>query len=371
MPAEPAPIRTGIIGCGDISGAYLRSLARFRDVQVAAVADLDPARARSVAASFGVPHALTVDELLARADLELVVNLTVPGAHAEVGLAAIAAGKHVYTEKPLATNFEDGERLVSAAQSAGLRLGSAPDTFLGAGLQTCRRLIDDGAIGRPIAAMGNLLNHGHEHWHPNPAFYYRDGGGPLFDMGPYYLTALIGLLGPVERVHGAATIGNRERRVSSQPLAGTIIEPETPTHVIATLTFASGVLATLTTSFDVWASDAPRLEIHGSEASLSLPDPNTFGGPVRLRRRDDTAWHDVPVQPGYTGNDRGVGAADLATALRSGRSHRASSELAFHVLDLMSLVLDSAERGAVLGARSTCERPAPLPPDLEPGVLDD
>ncbi len=369
--AAPGALRVGIIGCGDISGAYLRSLARFRDVRVDALADLDTERARRVARTFDVPAALEVEALLARTDIDLVLNLTVPRAHAEVGLAALAAGKHVYSEKPLATTFEDGRRLVEAAQAAGLRLGSAPDTFLGAGLQTCRRLIDAGMIGRPIAAMGAMLNHGHEHWHPNPGFMYQVGGGPLFDMGPYYLTALVHLLGPVRRVHGAAAIGCEVRPVTSQPLAGLEIVPEIDTHVIATLTFASGVLATLTTSFDVWASDAPLLEIHGTEGSLSLPDPNTFGGPVRLRGRNDAGWQDVPLQGDYVGNARGLGVADLATALRSGRAHRASGELAFHVLDVMSSVLDSAERGAVLETRTSCARPAALPHGLEFGVLDD
>ena len=363
-------VGVGVVGCGYISRVYLENMRGFDVLDVVACADLDLERARARAAEFGVPKAVSVDALLADPAVELVVNLTVPAAHAEVGLAAAAAGKSVYNEKPLAIALEDGRRLLAAALARGVRVGAAPDTFLGAGLQTCRGLLDEGAIGAPVAATGFMLNHGHEHWHPDPAFYYLPGGGPLFDMGPYYLTALVTLLGPVRRVTGSARASFPERTITSEPRAGETIEVQVATHVAAVLDFQGGAIATLVTSFDVWAANVPKLEMYGSVGSLGLPDPNTFRGPVRLRRGREDAWHDVPVTRPYAADSRGLGVADMAAALRSGRPHRAPGELAFHVLEIMHAIEAASREGRHVELESTCERPAPLPPGLAEGEID-
>src|SRR5262249_39386971 len=228
-------------------------------------------------------------------EVELVVNLTIPNAHASICLRALESRKHVYVEKPLAINYSDGRMMMEYAKSWNLRVGAAPDTFMGSGLQTCRKLIDDGAIGEPIAATAFMLCHGHESWHPDPAFYYHQGGGPMFDMGPYYLTALVSLLGPVKRVTGSARITFAERTITSQPKHGEVIKVEVPTHVAGVLDFASGTIATIVTSFDVWSAEVPRIEIYGTHGTLSLPDPNTFGGPVRLRKSGEKDWTDVQI----------------------------------------------------------------------------
>lgn len=365
-----APLRVGVLGCGTISGAYLKACRRFAALRVDAVADLDMDLARSRAAEHAVPRALEPDALVSDPDLDLVINLTVPSAHAPLSLAALRAGKHVYSEKPLATTREAGRALLDAAREAGVRLGSAPDTFLGGGLQTCRALLDEGAIGRPLAATAFMVNHGMEHWHANPGFFFQPGAGPLFDVGVYYLTALVTLLGPVAEVSALATRGFETRTIGIGPRTGERVPVATPTHVSTLLAFEGGVQATLVASFDVWASDLPRLELYGTEGTLSLPDPNTFGGPVRLARGRE-GWAEVPLRHGYTGESRGLGAADLAHAARSGRPARASGELAYHVLDVMQSALESAEGGARVGVASRCERPAPLPTGMPDGVLDD
>ncbi|HVA88593.1 MAG TPA: Gfo/Idh/MocA family oxidoreductase [Chloroflexota bacterium] len=358
------PTRIGIIGCGNISSIYLKNARRFEAITVAACADLDLARAQAKAAEFGVDRACTVEELLADPTIELVVNLTIPQAHAAVGQAVLAAGKSLYTEKPLALDREDGQALLEKARERSLRVGGAPDTFLGAGLQTGRKLIDDGAIGEPVAAIAHMLCHGHESWHPDPAFYYQRGGGPLFDMGPYYLTALVALLGPVCSVTGAARASFPERTITSQPRKGEKITVEVPTHSAAVLQFATGTIATLLTSFDVWKSDAPLLEIHGSTGSLSLPDPNGFDGPVRLHRAGEPGWSEIPLVPGLRGNSRGIGVADMAEAIRNGRPHRASGDLAYHVLDVMQAIHETAADGQRRTIESTCERPEALTGDM-------
>jgi predicted dehydrogenase len=360
-PMTADPVRVGLVGCGYISGRYLQNARLFPGLQVVACADAAPERAAEQAAEYGVPAVRTVPELLADPEIEVILNLTTPDAHASIAQAALDAGKAVYNEKPLAIALEDGKRLVETARARGLRLGAAPDTFLGGGLQTCRQLIDEGAIGEPVAATAFMLIPGHERWHPQPDFFYQPGGGPLFDMGPYYLTALVSLLGPVRRVTGSARAAFSERTIRSEPRAGERIAVEVPTHLAAVLDFVSGPIATLVTSFDVWSSKAPKLEIYGSQGSLSLPDPNTFAGPVRIRGADDDTWRVVPVTRPYTKNSRGLGLADMAAALRGVlRPHRASGEMAYHVLEVMHAVETASREGRHVVIASTCERPAPL-----------
>jgi predicted dehydrogenase len=342
----------------------------FEILDIVACADLIPERAAKQAVEYGVPWACATDELLADPEIEIVVNLTTPDAHGDVGLRAIQAGKSVHNEKPLALTREEARQMVTAAEANDRRIGCAPDTFLGGGLQTCRKLIDDGLIGEPVAATAFMLCPGHESWHPSPAFYYQLGGGPMFDMGPYYLTALISMLGPVKRVTGSARITFPTRTITSQPLYGTVVQVETPTHVAGILEFASGAIGTILTSFDVQSSALPPIEIYGSEATLAVPDPNTFGGPVRVRRAREKAWQDVPLTHGYAENSRGIGVADMAYALRSGRAHRANGEMAYHVLDVMQAFLDSSREGRHVELESTCRRPEPLPVGLRHGTLD-
>ena len=352
--------RVGIVGTGNISPIYLRNAAGIGGYEVVAVADLDLARAAARAEEYGVPLALAVDDLLAHPDVEAVVNLTIPAAHADVARRALLAGKHAYNEKPLATALEDGRALVELARSRGLRLGCAPDTLLGAGLQTCRELIDAGAIGEPVAATANMLSSGPEAWHPDPGFFYAPGGGPLFDMGPYYLTALVNLLGPVAAASGVARASFAERTVGKGPKAGSRVPVTTETHLAGVLAFESGPVATLVTSFDVQKHNAARLEIYGSEGSLALPDPNTFGGPVLVAGRSGD-WQEVPVTRPYATNSRGLGVADMLAAAREGRPHRASGELALHVLEVMHAIPRASREGRHVSIESRPERPEPLP----------
>jgi predicted dehydrogenase len=355
-----AKTNVGIIGCGQISSIYLESPRTFDILNIVACADIDMERARAQAQRFGIPRACTVEELLADPEIEIVINLTIPKVHAEVGMAVIEAGKSVYGEKPLAVDREQGQALLKAAQAKNLRVGSAPDTFLGGGIQTCIKLIDDGKIGTPIAATAFMMNHGPESWHPDPDFYYQPGAGPMFDMGPYYLTALIAMMGPVRRVTGSARVTFPERTITSKPKYGTTITVNTPTHVAGILDFASGPITTLVTSFDVWGHQLPRIEVYGTEGSLSVPDPNTFDGPVYIRMAHERHWSEVPLTHGYTKNMRGIGVSDMAYAMRSGRPHRANGDLAYHVLDIMQSFHDSSAQGRHIELTSMCSRPAPL-----------
>lgn len=366
MPVTPAKI--GIIGCGNISAIYLENGKVFDMLNIVAVSDIDMERAQARATQFEVPRACTVEELLADPEIQVVINLTIPAAHAAVALQVVEAGKSVYNEKPLAVTREDGKKLLERAAANGVRVGCAPDTFLGGGIQTCRKLIDDGWIGEPIAATAFMPSHGPESWHPNPDFFYQVGGGPMFDMGPYYLTALATLIGPVVRVTGSARITFPERTITNQYNYGDKIKVNTPTHIAGIMDFANGAVGTIITSFDMWGANLPRIEIYGSEGVLSVPDPNTFGGPVRLKR-GNADWSDVPLSHGFTKNSRGLGVADMATAIRSGRPHRASGELAYHVLDLMHAFHDASRENRHIQIESTCARPAALPLGLgERGV---
>ena len=350
--------KVAIVGCGNISDIYLQNCAAF-GLEVTACADMDASRAQAKSQKFKIP-ARSVAEVLADPTVEIIVNLTPPAAHAEISRAALNAGKHVYSEKPLATTRADGALLIELAQQKNLRIGCAPDTFLGGGLQTCRQLIDSSVIGEPVAAVAFMTGHGMENWHPNPDFFYQPGAGPMFDVGPYYLTALVNLLGPVRRLTGSTRISFPERLITSQPLAGTKITVNTPTHVAGVLDFVSGPVATVIMSFDVWAANLPRIEIYGSLGSLSVPDPNTFDGPVLVRLAQDTDWRDVPLTHGYNNNSRGLGLTDMARALREGKGHRANGALAFHVLDLMQSFEEASRTGQHIDIPSRCERPAAL-----------
>jgi predicted dehydrogenase len=358
-------VRMGIIGCGTISAAYLRTLSRYPDVTVTALADLDGSRSAERAHEFGVPLVLGPDELLASADVDFVVNLTVPLAHAEISAAALEHGKGVYSEKPLATDASEAHALVALARERGLPLGCAPDTFLGRGLQTTLRALGDDAIGRPFAATAHVVGSGPERWHASPAFFYAPGAGPLLDMGPYYVTALVAAFGPVASVVADGVRARAERTVASGPLAGSRVPVEVDTHIATLLRFASGATATLLASFDVAASELPRLEFYGEEGSLAAPDPNTFGGPVRVRRLGEQAWRELPLLPGHEGQARGVGAIELIRAVAAGRPARASGALAAHVLE----VLDAATRSAVSGERVEVTSRPLVPSPLEPGEL--
>lgn len=355
-------MRIGLIGCGNISAIYLKNLTASSDVEVVACADIDLARARARAEEFGVPQACSVDELLAAPEVDIVVNLTIPSSHAEISRRALEAGKHVYLEKPLAVDLEDGRSVVALAEAKGLRIACAPETFLGGGIQTCRKLIDEGAIGRPIAATGFMMGGGPEAWHPDPVFFYQKGGGPLFDMGPYYLTAFVFLLGGIRRVTASAAITSPERIIKSQPKAGTRIPVETPTHISGVLDFASGAVGTLITSFDVAAGTnlTNMIEIHGTEGTLRVPDPNTFGGPVKLRKLGGD-YEDVPLAFGYDDNMRGIGVIDMARAIAEGRPHRASGRLALHVLETMHGLLEASATERHVALDPLAERPAIMP----------
>lgn len=366
--------RIGIAGIGKISGIYLENLTGMfgKRVTLAAVTDIVAGRAEKAAADYRVTAYKTIDDMIKNSGVDIVLNLTQPQNHFEVAMSAVRAGRHVYNEKPLCAKREEAAELLKAAAENKVRVGAAPDTFLGAGIQTCRKLIDEGWIGRPVAAHAFMLCHGHEHWHPAPEFYYKAGGGPLFDMGPYYLTALVNLLGPVARVSGSAQKGQAERVISSEPLKGTVINVDVPTHISGVLDFVSGAVGLIVTSFDVWSSSMPFIEIYGTEGTLQVPDPNYFRGEVRLRRFREENWPVVPLMLGEPdlpqdkdnwqrlNNWRGIGITDMAEAIVEGRPHRASGEMAYHVLDVMHGIHDASASGTYYELKSRCERPAPL-----------
>jgi predicted dehydrogenase len=349
--------RVGLVGCGNISDIYLTNAGRFPDFEFVACADLRPEAAAAQAAKYGIA-ARSVDDLIASDDIDIILNLTVPAAHAEVALAAIAAGKHVYTEKPLATSVADGKAILTAADAKGLRVGAAPDTILGAGVQTAVRLIGEGALGKPVMGVSAVLSHGMEMWHPNPDFFFKPGAGPVLDMGPYYVTTLVALLGPIRSVIAMGQIGNATRTITTptSPFVGQAIQVETLTSVQAQLEFVSGAQVSFLASWDVWNSAMPAIELHGTEASMRLPDPNWFGGDVLLSRQG-VEWETIstdtlvagernyPTHVGPVANYRGLGLADMAHAIETGHPHRANGRLGLHALAIMEAMLGSALDG--------------------------
>lgn len=352
------PIKVGVIGCGNISSIYLENARRFDSFEIVAVADIQEARAKQQAEKYNVKRVLSVEEIIADAEVELILNLTIPSVHAEIAKKALEAGKHVYGEKPLTATLEQGREVLQLAQEKGLFVGNAPDTFLGGAHQTARHLIDSGEIGTPVSATAFMMNHGHEHWHPDPAFYYEVGAGPMFDMGPYYLTALVHMIGPAKRVTASTGVAQKTRVISSQPKAGEKIEVKTPTQINGIIDFENGAIASIITSFDTWYHRLPFIEVYGTKGSLSVPDPNHFGGDVHLRTEGDREWRVVPSRFEHEDNSRGIGLADMATAIQEGRSIRPSGELAFHVLEMMHGFHYASEKGTHYELTSTCEQPA-------------
>lgn len=360
------PVKVGVIGCGAISRAYFTGAQDYPILEIVACADINPEAAQKAGETYGIAKVYTVDELLADPEIELVLNLTIPQAHAAINRRILEAGKHGYCEKPFALDREEGRAALKLASEKGLRLGCAPDTVLGEGIQTCRDLIDQGAIGDIIGATAFCVGRGHEHWHPNPAFYYHVGGGPLFDMGPYYLTALITLMGEATAVSAMNKTTFPEREILTQPHQGTKVKVETPTHLSGNIRFANGAIATTLFSFDVFGHHhLPIIEIFGTTGTLTVPDPNGFGGKVILRKRD--AKDQEEMAHTYThGGKRSIGLADMAEAIRQNRPHRASGELALHVLDIMQAFHESEREGRQIALSTHCPKPEPLPKGEKP-----
>ena len=359
-------MKIGIIGCGNISSAYFEGARKTDILEIKACADLRMEAAHAQAEKYNC-HAVTIDKLLADPEIELVVNLTIPRAHVDVGIQVLEAGKHVYSEKPLGVDAESGRRLIETAAERGLRVGSAPDTFLGAGIQTARRALDAGKIGRPIAGTAFMCGHGPEGWHPNPAFFYELGGGPMLDMGPYYVTALVNILGPVKRVAAITTKGFAERIATSQALNGMRIPVTITTHLTGTMEFENGTIVTAIMSFDMWRHSLPCIEIYGETGSMTVPDPNGFGGPVNIcQERGD--WE--AEAPAFPENARMIGVVDMVSAIQSGRPHRANGDLAYHVLEVMLAFDKSSESGEHVVIESTTERPDPVPVGLNQWEID-
>ena len=367
------PVAIGMIGCGNISDAYLTGAGRSKLVRVKSVADLRADAAAAQAKKYGV-QAVQVDALLGDADIDIVINLTVPLAHAAVSRSIIDAGKHVYSEKPLATDYLDGRALLEAAAAKGVRVGCAPDTFFGAGHQACRGAIDAGRIGGVVAGAATILGHGAESWHPNPEFFYKRGAGPVLDMGVYYITQLVNLLGPVVRVASQASTATPTRPITGGPMRGQTITVEVPTTVNGVLHFDGGANVSISASFDVWKHQRRPCELYGTEGSLLPPDPNFFGGAPMLSQRDGD-WQELDTsafpfrEPNRTTRSgahvadyRIVGVLDMATAIRAGRPHRANGTLALHVLEVMEALQRSSVEGRHIAIESRCDRPAPLPP---------
>ena len=371
--------RVGLVGCGRVSDMYLQTLAGIAGIEVVACASLDIGESRNKAAEYGITRACLVDDIIEDRTIDCILNLTVPTAHADITRRALNAGKHVYSEKPFVTDMEEGRELLELARERQLKLGNAPDTFLGGRWQTVRRLLDEGCIGRPTGIFAHVGTHGTERHHPNPDFYYARGGGPLLDLGPYYLTAMVFCLGSISRVAGMSNRAFDQRQIENGPRHGEWMPVEVDTHSLSLLEFSSGVIGSMTTSFDVWDSETPRLEIYGEEGVISIPDPNPvhganiFHGPVWLRTRATTRW---PYQPppggrndwqmvknthGFNRDCRGLGLLDLALAVRDDRPVRASGELAFHVFEVMDAISRASRYRQYQDIESTCAQPEPLP----------
>ncbi|MEU4190558.1 Gfo/Idh/MocA family oxidoreductase [Kribbella sp. NPDC026611] len=353
-------VGVGVIGAGVISDAYIKSMQSFPDLKVLAIGDIRPEAAKAKAEEYGIEAHGGPEAVLSHPDVEIVVNLTIPIAHVEVALAAVAAGKHVWSEKPFSLDQDSGLKLLATAQDAGVRLGCAPDTILGPGLQESRRIIERGDIGTPLTALTLMQSPGPESWHPNPAFLFQEGAGPLWDIGPYYLTTLVQLFGPVAAVAGIGSKSREKRTIGSGPLAGTDFDVTVPTHVSAIAKFESGQSSQSIFSFDSPLPRAGFVEITGSDATLAVPDPNGFDGAIKIHRRDADDWETIADTKAVA--QRGTGVLEMARAIRSDRPHRATGALAFHIVDVMGSITQSIDTGAFVDVKSTVEV-APILPD--------
>lgn len=366
-------IKVGMVGVGCISGIYLKNFKEvFKEIELVAVCDLIRERAEKAQKEYRIPKLYdTMHELFADPEIDIVLNLTRPYQHYEVSKAALLAGKHVYSEKPLGADLAEGEELVALAKEKGLLIGGAPDTFMGAGIQTCRKLIEEGKIGEPIGGRLVMASHGVETWHPDPDFYYQRGGGPLLDMGPYYLTALINLLGGIKSVYGYSHTAYPTRLITAKPHEGEIIEVNTPTHFEAFITMDRGINVSILTSFDIYKSMQTNIEIYGTKGTLFVPDPNIFGGsnPVMFYNGETGEMEELPLEFGYTENSRCLGLADLAKAIETGRPGRTTYRQTFHVLETMCGIMKSAETGQIYKMTSHFDREAPMDPALPVGIL--
>jgi predicted dehydrogenase len=366
-----ATVKIGFVGCGAISGIYLENITkRFKEIEIIGVCDLIPERAERAVKNYNIPKLYKdMYELFADPEVDIVLNITRPYEHFDVTMAALDAGKPVYCEKPLGASLEEGKKIMSKAKEKGLWVGGAPDTFLGAGIQTCRKLIDDGEIGDIVGCAGFMICHGHETWHPDPEFYYKYGGGPMFDMGPYYLTALVNLCGNVETVSAMTRTTFPERLITSQPHYGEIIKVDVPTLYAGNMRFVNGAVGTLYTTFDVFYPGQARLEVYGSKGTLYVPDPNGFGGPVKLFKPGE-GMKDIDLMFDYPDNSRALGLADMAKALQTGRAFRANSNQTFHVLEIMEGFAESGRVGHEIPINSRFDRLPLMNPKMEHGVLD-
>ncbi|MDK9764187.1 Gfo/Idh/MocA family oxidoreductase [Vibrio sp. D420a] len=376
------PLRIGLIGCGVISDIYLKTSKRFDIIDIVACASLNIEESRAKAQQYDIAKVCTPEEIIQDPNIDAVLNLTIPAVHGEISLAAVRAGKHVYSEKPFVTDLAEGQLILEEAKRNNVLVGNAPDTFLGSRVQTCKRLLDEGLIGRPIGVNAFVGTHGVERHHPNPDFYYKPGGGPLFDLGPYYLTAMIALLGPIKQVAGLAQRSFQQREIESQPRAGEFIDVEVDTHITSLLDFESGLSGAMMTSFDIWDSRLPRLEIYGTEGTLCIADPdptdgtNIFGGQVLYKTRQDARWSYRPRVQGlenwrvaenlhnHDQDSRGLGLVDLAYAAINQRAPRASGELALHVCEVMESIIQSSDSRAFKNIETRCDVPAALPTDF-------
>jgi len=363
-------VKIGVVGCGCISGIYFENLTKtFMNTEVYACADLIEQRVTDAAEKWGIKNILTFEEMLEDKEIEIILNITTPQSHFDICKRTLLAGKHSYVEKPLSLTFEEGCELVKIAEEKGLMLGGAPDTFLGGGIQTSRKLIDDGFIGEVIGATAFMMCHGHESWHPDPEFYYKNGAGPMFDMGPYYLTALVNLIGGVSEVVGMTSKTFETRTITSAPKFGAIIDVEVPTHVTGLLRFENGAVCSIITSFDVWNSTLPRIEIYGTRGSMIIPDPNTFGGPVMLSTLDGSGFKEIPLTHSYAGNSRGIGLSDMAQCVIDGGQNKVSGHLANHVLEIMCALHKSSDNKTTYDMTTKYVRTEPLKGNLVKGYV--
>lgn len=363
-------MKVGLVGCGNISDIYLRNLTTvFKNITIYACADLDENKVKKAVEQYHIPHIMTFDEMLACQEIDTILNLTTPGGHYALCKQALLAGKNVYVEKPLALTYEQGKELVAIAKERGLYIGCAPDTFMGAGIQTCIQLINDGAIGRPVAGTAFMMCHGHESWHPSPEFYYDIGGGPLFDMGPYYVTALVRMLGRAESVFAYGSKAYAERTITSKEKYGQKIPVKVDTHNAGLIQFENGAIISLVTSFDVWHHSMPNIEIYGTLGSLKVPDPNGFGGPVFLATPEHREYKEVPLVTSYTENFRGIGLSEMALAKDEKRKNNASGQLGLHVLEIMEGFVKSSKEGKKVMIESSPSESIALDWSLEKGNL--